>query len=98
VSSYWLDIAKLYQDVLGHWFLRDLYLTGKGGLENVLPRLNRLESALRSMAGALAPSLVRYMPQLVALHLFRTLPYVQDERVTAFVLQRMRTVLVTAKQ
>jgi hypothetical protein len=56
ISSYWLDLAKLCQDIDGHWCLRQLYLEGTSGptLVNAAERLQRLVQPLRSVARRVA--------------------------------------------
>ena len=100
VSSHWLDLAKLCQDVDGHWCLRQLYLEGTSGptLVNATERLHRLVQPLRAVAGRVAPGFETFRPQLTALNLFRTLPYTKDERQAVFVLARMRAILATPQE
>ena len=92
--SFWLDIAKLYQDVSGHWCARAFYLDGAAGPQhiNATQSLARLKRALGAMVARLAPPLAPRLPALAALHLFRTLPYAQDARLVAFVLARIAKV------
>jgi len=99
-SSYWLDVAKLFQDVTGHWCLRNLYLADQAGrdLLNAVQRLDRLAPALRALVALMEPSLAIRLPQFAALHLFRTLPYTQDEKLVAFVLTRISAVLSSASR
>ena len=94
-SSSWLDVAKLYQDVDGHWCLRHLYLDTPEALTLVhaVERLHRLRPFLHALATRTVPGFEAFRPQLTALNLFRTLPYTKDERQIAFVLDRMRIVL-----
>lgn len=95
LSSWWIDAAKLYQDVLGHWFLRSVYLEDEAGqpLLRAVQRLERLKSRLDTLLANLDPALPPRLAQLAGLHLFRTLPYARDERLVAFVLSRMDAVL-----
>jgi aminoglycoside phosphotransferase (APT) family kinase protein len=97
VSSYWLDAAKIFQDVAGHWCLRALYLANGTGVDAVAQRLDSLVPALRAMLALLDPQLAIRLPQFTALNLFRTLPYTKDERLAAFVLERMAHVLNAAQ-
>ena len=94
-SSWWLDAAKLYQDIAGHWCLRRFHLSDEGGpgLGNAMAQMDRLALPMRAMIVRLDPALVLRLPQLIALHLFRTLPYAKDKRVVGFVLARMAMVL-----
>lgn len=95
LSAWWIDAAKLYQDVTGHWFLRGLYLQDERGLPllSATQRLDRVRSSLGSLLAGLAPCLPKRISQLAALHLFRTLPYARDQRLVTFVLARMNSVL-----
>ncbi|HTW36694.1 MAG TPA: phosphotransferase [Rhizomicrobium sp.] len=90
--SYWLDAAKLFQDLDGEWCLRDLYIHG-GDMTAARLRLELFGGALRVMLAMLDRELVLRLPQFVALHLFRTLPYAGDARVVGFVLERISSVL-----
>lgn len=94
-SSYWMDLSKLFQDVDGHWCLRQLYLDAAPGtaLVNAIGRLHRLAAPLRALAMRLAPEFAAYRPQLTALNLLRTVPYTRDARQVEFVLSRMRSLL-----
>jgi aminoglycoside phosphotransferase (APT) family kinase protein len=71
VSSWWLDIGKLFQDLDGRWFLRALAAPSLDALES----LHRLAGDFRGLAQALDPRLPPRLAQLAALHLFRTVPY-----------------------
>lgn len=91
VSSPWLDLAKLFQDVTGHWCLRKLYMQGMASvaLLNATARMDGLFARLIGLVRTRAPALEPKLPALVGLNLFRTLPYVQDTALAAFVLMRM---------
>jgi len=80
-SSWWLDLAKLFQDVEGRWFLRETPVASVDALE----RLDLLGRHLRSLAGELAPALPDRLNQFAALHLFRTLPYVREPSAAGYV-------------
>ncbi len=97
-SSWWLDAAKLFQDAAGHWCLRHFYLNGDKGaaLLNAAEHLDSLAVQLRSLIVDADRTLADRLPQLTALHLFRTIPYVKDARVVEFVLGRISTVLSRA--
>jgi aminoglycoside phosphotransferase (APT) family kinase protein len=95
VSSFWLDIAKLFQDAQGHWCLRALYRaeTSRVALLNAVQKIERLLPALMNFAYRADSTLPARLPQLAALHLFRTVPYARDETTRRFALARMRTLL-----
>ncbi|MEI9885318.1 MAG: phosphotransferase [Rhizomicrobium sp.] len=82
VSSAWLDLAKLFQDIGGLWFLR---AAGPPSVD-ALERLSRLGEQLRALAGRIDPGLPPRLNQFAALHLFRTLPYTRDAGFAAFAL------------
>ena len=100
VSSWWIDAAKLYQGVSGHWFLSNLYLDDEAGrsLLHASQRLERLKPFLDSLLAGLDRRLVPRIAQLAALHLFRTLPYARDERIVGFALSRIDAVLSTPRK
>lgn len=89
VSSYWLDIGKLFQDLTGHWCLRRLAQTDIRRA-NAIEKLAQLERLFRPM---LEPDLAKRLPQLVALNLFRALPYATGHDTAAFICTRIRRVL-----
>ncbi|MEI9990686.1 MAG: hypothetical protein WDM86_11665 [Rhizomicrobium sp.] len=80
VSSWWLDLAKLFQDLEGHWCLRAVPSPSIDALE----RLRLFAADFRRLAQALDPALPRRLAQLAALHLLRTLPYARDRATAAF--------------
>lgn len=95
VSSYWLDIAKLFQDAAGHWCLRALYRDGapRIALLNAVQKIERLVPSLLDFAAGADPALPARLPQLAAIHLFRTVPYASDAATRSFALARMRILL-----
>jgi len=94
-SSYWMDLSKLFQDVDGHWCLRELHLTAPGGtaMINAVERLHRLAGPLHALAAHVAPAFAARKAQLTALNLFPTLPYTKSKKQLEFVLSRMQFVL-----
>lgn len=92
VSSWWLDIGKLFQDAVGHWCLRDLYREPRPvQFVSALQTLEQIADDCRELASDSA--VVSKLPQLMALNLFRCLPYMQREEDTRFVCARIRSVL-----
>jgi tRNA A-37 threonylcarbamoyl transferase component Bud32 len=94
-SSWWLDIAKLFQDLTGHWCLRHLVLSDPEGIEALNAQL-----AMSRAAAGIAPLLAKAIPggegrlaPLIAFHLLRTLPYARQPLVVDYVLQRIGAVL-----
>ncbi|MEJ1967565.1 MAG: hypothetical protein WDN03_02855 [Rhizomicrobium sp.] len=79
-SSWWLDLAKLFQDLEGHWCLRAVASPSIDALE----RLRLFASDFRRLAHELDPALPPRLAQLAALHLLRTLPYAKDAATVAF--------------
>jgi tRNA A-37 threonylcarbamoyl transferase component Bud32 len=92
-SSYWLDAAKLFQDVHGHWCLRQHYRRGGPALVNAIQQMRDFELPLRRLAGAIDRDLPERLASLTAFHLFRTLPYVREAAIAGFVLDRLERVL-----
>lgn len=92
-SSYWLDAAKLFQDIAGHWCLRKLYGTGGPAVTNAIEQIQRLDAPLRRVVARADPVLPERLGQLTAFHLFRTLPYIREPAIAAFVLGRLEAVL-----
>jgi aminoglycoside phosphotransferase len=92
-SSYWLDAGKIFQDTIGHWCLRDAYLSGGPGAIQAVQRLDRMAAALRGLVASVDPMLALRLPQFAALNLFRTLPYAHDANLAGWVLQRIAYVL-----
>lgn len=94
-ESYCLDIAKLYQDLLGQWCLRRLALTRAGTIEhlNAQLALQRLRRDMDILLHAMVPELVPELPALTCLNLLRALPYSTDEAVCRFILDRIKALL-----
>lgn len=100
-GSYMLDIGKIYQDLSGQWFLRQLALRDPAGVDLLNARLNlaraarQFDTALQAMVPAAVPDgeWRGRIAQLAAYHLMRTLPYAVDARVPGFVLTRVETCL-----
>ena len=94
-SSWWLDIAKLFQDLAGHWCLRHLVLSDPEGVEALNAQLGMSRAAARFealVAPMIAGGMIRLRP-LIGFHLLRTLPYARDPLVVDYVLQRIDAVL-----
>jgi hypothetical protein len=94
-SSFALDIGKLYQDLAGHWFLRQRAIEAPDSPELLDARLG-LARALPRFDAALAPLVPggrARIHQLAAFHLMRTLPYATDAAVPRFVLARIAALL-----
>jgi hypothetical protein len=91
VSSWWLDVGKLHQDILGQWCLRRL---GAGVQRvNATQKLSQIGAAFRPLIAREEPRLAAYLPQLAALSLFRALPYAADPGTASFIVARMQRVL-----
>lgn len=93
-ASFVLDIGKLYQDLLGQWFLRQLALRDPDGVDLLNARLNlaRAVGHFDSALAAMMPNPAR-ISQLAAFHLLRTLPYATDTAVPGFVMARVEALL-----
>lgn len=92
-STYWLDAAKLFQDVLGRWCLRNLAPEDGAEWQTAALNLDALAQPLRRMLGGIDPALLLRLPQFAALNLFRTLPYAAEDAVVSYVLRQMAGVL-----
>lgn len=94
VSSFWLDMGKLFQDIAGHWCIRHLYDDGaalrRAGAAQKLERLGR---DFRALAEGADPALPTRLPQLAALGLFRALPYARTQAVAEFICARIGAVM-----
>jgi len=85
LSSAWLDLAKLHQDLTAGWFLRDR--PGRTGVRLSARHLaRRLEEAL----GPRWREAHARLPDLLAFQLLRIAPYARDARTLRFVLDRVR--------
>ncbi len=95
VSSYWLDLGKLFQDVAGHWCIRGLYDPQASTVRrtNAILKLDRLAPEFRALAAEIDPALPARLPQLAALNLFRVLPYARDDALPRFVCARIDRLL-----
>lgn len=91
-SSWWLDLGKLYQDVLGHWCIRRLK-AGSVQRVNAIEKLSQLDALFRALVARHGPRLAACLPQLAALNLFRALPYATDDETEAFIFARVKRVL-----
>lgn len=95
VSSFWLDMGKLFQDVAGHWCIRQLYDAHSPAVRRAgaAQKLERLSRDFRALAADADPGLPARLPQLAALGLFRALPYARTRDVAEFVCARVAAVL-----
>jgi thiamine kinase-like enzyme len=86
LSSYWLDLAKLYQDLAGHWCLRHLAVkaNGMGRHHHAALALQQLQGGIDAVVDAVMPEFMPYMPLLVAMNLLRTLPYCREPAIAAY--------------
>ncbi len=94
LPSYFMDVGKLFQDLVGMWCLRRLALDSPGTLRflNAQIALSTLRVTLGELVYGVDPTLTRRMPSLVALNLLRALPYCRDEATAVFTLGRIETV------
>jgi aminoglycoside phosphotransferase len=95
VSSFWLDLGKLFQDVSGHWCIRQLYAAGVPSVQRAgaIQKLERLAADFRRLAYTADPALPARLPQLAALSLFRALPYARTPSAAEFICARIDAVL-----
>ena len=88
-NHYWIDLAKLYQDLEGRWFLhrgRSLSI----GLTRMISE-HLMQEAIR-----LDPRYKAYHPTLLGLTFARILPYCKSAEDTAFVTSRIKLALQIA--
>ncbi len=95
VSSYWLDFGKLFQDLHGHWCLRNAYRQGGPQLANATGKLGQLAGRFETLATRNDPALAARLRQLAALNLYRALPYATDAEVASFICARVLRLLET---
>lgn len=95
VSSFWLDLGKLFQDVIGHWCIRGLYAqeTAAVQLSNAVQKLEQLANIFSDVATDADPLIAERLPQLAALNLFRALPYARDPYLPGFICRQINDLL-----
>lgn len=81
-EHYWLDVAKLHQDLEGGWYLRHQSPIARCVTEYVGRRLQETTAQL-------TPDYAVLHPVLMAATFIRILPYVQEAAATRFVLERV---------
>lgn len=91
ISSLWMDVGKLYQDLIGHWCIRDSGIDDPGSIAHgtALMALHRLRRAVEPVIARRIPALPAALPKLAALNLMRALPYTRDARVAAYILRQV---------
>lgn len=91
ISSLWMDVGKMYQDLIGHWCIRRLGVKGVDTLEygTAAQGLYRLQSCAEAIVERLCPGIGDVLAMLAALNLLRTLPYSQDDAVADFTIRRI---------
>jgi aminoglycoside phosphotransferase len=94
-SSWWLDIAKLFQDLYGHWCLRDMVLSNPDRMAvlNAQLAMSRAASVIEPTLAGMVPGGMTRLRPLVAFHLLRTLPYAHSPLIVDYVLRRIATIL-----
>lgn len=94
LNSCWLDVAKLHQDLCGHWFLRNLPDEQRSGPRGRGLRIAaaKLAALLHGHTHPLWPDLRERLPVLTQFQLFRIVPYCRSDEVLAFVLRRIRDI------
>lgn len=94
LNSCWLDVAKLHQDLRGHWFLRALTDEQRCGPRGRGLRIAaaKLAALLHGHTHTLWPDLRERLSVLTQFQLFRIVPYCRSDEVLAFVLRRIRDI------
>jgi len=95
LPSYYMDIAKLFQDIDGHWCLRHMAHQSSDDLHylNAQQVLLRLRTTILSLVREIAPDILARLRFLVALNLLRTVPYCRDISVASYALDRIMAIL-----
>ena len=94
LMSYWFDIAKLYQDLRGHWCLRHMsHDPSSPSRLNAIMAIRRVRSAVDDVVNQAVPELSTALPLLVALCPMRALPYCKDIDTAIYILDRSRAVI-----
>ena len=94
LNSCWLDVAKLHQDLHGHWFLRNLPDEQRSGPRGRSLRIAaaKLAALLHGHTHPLWPDLYERLPVLTQFQLFRIVPYCRSDEILGFVLRRIRDI------
>ncbi len=82
VEHYWQDVAKLHQDLTGHWYLRRASRISRGVLDFVGGRI-------LDTADTLDPPYRRVHQAMLTTSFIRILPYTRTDEDTQFVLERI---------
>jgi hypothetical protein len=95
LSSYYMDAAKLYQDLLGLWCLRKIALGNSRSvsMRNAEIAIRSIRQEVDSIIRDVDVSMVATIPMLVCLNLMRVLPYCTDSSTCEYVLDRIDQVL-----
>lgn len=91
ISSFWLDIAKIHQDLSSFWFLRHIHDDPRHR-----HRCFNLQIAARRFADVLTvelerrwPEVIEVLPTLLAFQLFRIVPYCRERATLDFVTRKI---------
>ncbi len=100
MESFCLDIAKLYQDLAGHWCLRRLAVDGAAAAtyREAVRVLSDLRAAVDHQLAQMLPELLPELPALVCLNLMRALPYSSTQSDCAFILDRVEALLPSCRE
>lgn len=93
--SWVLDLAKVYQDLMGQWCLRELAIQQPDSTEllNAQMALARLTRTIGPAFDTVLPKHQQRMAQLASFHLMRTLPYAASPNTAAYVVKRIAAIL-----
>lgn len=86
LSSAWLDLAKLHQDLTAGWFLR----RRRGAAAGVRLAARHLARRLRDALGPRWREAHERLPDLLAFQLLRIAPYARDAATLSFLFDRIR--------
>ena len=95
IPSLWMDLGKLYQDVLGFWCIRTIAIDTPASVDyrNAAQALRRVRIEIDKVVGRMLPNLMPHLPALAALNLLRTLPYCREPAVADYVIHRIGEIL-----
>lgn len=90
-NHYWIDLAKLYQDLAGRWFMHR-------GRSLSIGVTRTVSDKIMQQANKLDPRYKRYHPALLGLTFARILPYCKTDGDTQFVISRIELALQMAAE
>jgi aminoglycoside phosphotransferase len=95
LSSYYFDIAKIFQDIVGHWHLREMasHSNKQPDYLNAKLAAGNLHAAILPKISATIPEMLPRLRGLVTFNLMRTLPYCHRAATGLYVIERITYIL-----